>query len=83
MNQPVPRAIKWGACERCRGGGPASELDARFCATCLPRPGVLQSREVVADRVRRALWRAAWGPKVKLDVPREPGDGPVPGQDRR
>lgn len=73
MSQPAPRAIQWGACERCRGGGSASPLDARFCVICLPPPQVARERAAVVDRrVRLARDAANRTLSRSLDAPVAP-----------
>lgn len=70
---PVPKPILWGACERCRGGGSASPLDPRFCATCLPHPQVLADRGAAVERrvrqSRHAATRTQW---AAVDAPIAP-----------
>jgi hypothetical protein len=59
MTAPKPRAILWGACERCRGGGEPSPVDDRFCALCWPSLEDLRHRQKLTDRRLALASRAA------------------------
>lgn len=54
-----PRAVLWGACERCGAGGTASTENPRLCTLCGPPPEVEFERARTVDRRIRLARHAA------------------------